>query len=54
MRCGGNKTGATVYDLDESSEKYDRTGSPTMPHIVLIVLLAVVGLIAALAVWTSA
>ncbi len=43
-----------MYDKEDFTEQYDRTGNPTTPYIVLTVLIAVVGLIAGLAVWTSA
>lgn len=34
--------------------QYERTGTPAMSYVVLTVLIAVVGLIAGLAAWTSA
>jgi hypothetical protein len=44
-----------VYDEDDFPEQhYERTGSPAMAYAVLAALVAVVGVIAALAVWTSA
>jgi len=56
MRYGGNRTGAKVYDKEDSPDQhaYDRTGTPTMSYVVLIVLVVVVGFIAAMAAWTSA
>jgi len=48
------RTGAKVYEKEDSIEKYDRNGNSTMSYIVLAVLVAVVCLIAGLAVWTSA
>jgi len=55
--CGdGTWTGAHVYDKEDfpDQQQYERTGSATMSHIVLTVLVAVVGFIAVLAAWTSA
>ena len=50
-----NQTGANVYDKDEFPEQqYERKGTPTMPYVVLTVLIAVVGFIAVLAAWTRA
>jgi hypothetical protein len=45
-----------VYDKEDfpDQQQYERTGSATMSHIVLTVLVAVVGFIAVLAAWTSA
>jgi hypothetical protein len=42
-------------DLEEFPEQqYERTGTATMSHVLLIVLVAVVCFIAAMAAWTSA
>ena len=58
MRCGGIKTAfirSAVVDVEETPEQqYERTGTSTMSHVLLIVLVAVVCLIAAMAAWTSA
>jgi len=55
MRRDGNRTGADVYDKEESPEQqYERTGTPIMSHVVLAVLVVVVGFIAVLAAWTGA
>jgi hypothetical protein len=61
MRCASNHakrrqtTGADVYDKEDSPEaQYEKTGSSTMAYVVLTLLVAVVGVIAALAAWTSA
>ncbi len=61
MRCATNhavrwpRTGANVYDKDEFPEQqYERKGSPTMPYVVLAVLVAVVVFIAVLAARTGA
>jgi len=44
-----------VHDKEEFPEQqYERTGTSTMPYVVLAVLVAVVGLIAVLAAWTGA
>ena len=44
-----------MYDKEDNPEmQYERIGNPTMSYIVLAVLVAVVGLIAGLAAWTSA
>ena len=45
-----------MYDKEEVPElqQYDRTGTPAMSYVVLFALIAVVGVIAVLAVWTSA
>ncbi len=64
MRCASDhavrrhqdrsETGDTV-DLEEFPEQqYERTGTSTMSHVLLIVLVAVVCFIAAMAAWTSA
>ena len=48
-------TGAQVVDVDDLPEQqYERTGDSTMPHVLLVVLVAVVCFIAGLAAWTSA
>lgn len=59
MRCGGNRTvvltGAKAVDVEESPEQqYEQTGTSTMSHVLLFVLVAVVCFIAGLAAWTSA
>ena len=55
MRRDGNRTGADVYDKEESPEQqYERTVTPIMSHVVLAVLVVVVGFIAVLAAWTGA
>jgi len=44
-----------VYDKEDKLElQYERNGTPAMSYVVLTVLVAVVGLIAGLAAWTSA
>jgi hypothetical protein len=45
-----------VYDKEDFPEQqqYERTGTSTMPHVVLSLLVVVVGFIAVLAAWTSA
>lgn len=54
-RCGGNRTGADVYDKEDYAEQlYERVETPVTPYVVLAVLVAVVGLIAVLAAWTGA
>ncbi|QBE62208.1 hypothetical protein [Pseudoduganella lutea] len=61
MRCAtfkrrdGNRTGANVHDKEDFPEQqYERTANPTMPCVVLSVLVAVVGLIAVMAAWAGA
>jgi hypothetical protein len=58
QRCGSIRTGTTgamVYDSEESPEQqYERTGTPTMSHVLLTVLAAVVCMIGGLAAWTGA
>jgi hypothetical protein len=54
-RCGGNRTGADVYDKDDIAEQqYERAGTPVTSYVLLAVLVAVVGFIAVLAAWTGA
>jgi hypothetical protein len=54
-RCGGNRTGADVYDREDGVEhQYERAGTPLTSYVVLAVLVAVVGFIAGLAAWTGA
>ncbi len=44
-----------MYDKEDNPEaQYESTGAPTMAYVVLALLVAVVGVIAALAAWTSA
>lgn len=46
-----------MYDKEDNPDlptQYERSGTPTMSYVVLATLVAVVGLIAALAAWTSA
>jgi len=44
-----------VHDnQDNPEQQYERSGNPAMSYVVLTVLLAVVGFIAAMAAWTSA
>jgi hypothetical protein len=44
-----------VYDQEDNPEaQYERGGTPATSYVVLGVLVAVVGLIALLAAWTSA
>ena len=55
MRCGGNRTGAYVYDKEDLPElQYERTETPATSYMVLVALIAVVVFIAVLAAWTSA
>ena len=54
-RCGGNRTGADVYDKEDNAEKlYERAETPVTSYLVLVVLVAVVGFIAGLAAWAGA
>jgi hypothetical protein len=54
--CGAAlTTGANVYDKEDNPEaQYERSGTPATSYLLLGVLVAVVGLIAVLAAWTSA